>query len=236
MDTQTNKSGDKPRQKNPAVHVDIVSDVMCPWCYIGQKNLEAAVQALEGVDVIIRWRPYQLDPTLPAEGKDRATYLNEKFGGEARASEIYKRVAEAGRASGIDFQFGKIAVSPNTLDAHRLLHWAAGQGTDVQNALKRRLFELYFEEGANIGDAEVLQGAATSVGMDGTIVKDLLATDKDKDVVRGEIDQAVQMRIQGVPFFILEGKYGLSGAQPSEVLANAISDVAAEISTGSQDN
>lgn len=225
-------TADTATPERPQVHIDVISDVMCPWCYIGQRNLEAALQTLEGVDVDVRWRPYQLDPSLPSEGKDRATYLNQKFGGEERARAIYKRVGDAGRASGIKFDFEAIAVSPNTLDAHRLLHWAAGQGADVQNALKKRLFELYFEEGANIGDHTILRGAAEKVGMDGEIVANLLAGDQDKDVVRGEIAQAVEMRIQGVPFFILQGKYGLSGAQPPEVLANAIKGVAAELANG----
>ncbi len=219
---------------SPTVHVDIVSDVICPWCYIGQKNLESAISGIEGVNIEIRWRPYQLDPTLPPEGKDRATYLNDKFGGEARAREIYKRVENAGKASGIDFNFDRIAVSPNTLDAHRLLHWAAGQGPQIQNALAQRLFELYFEQGGNIGDHAVLTEAAVAVGMDREIVAGLLASDQDRDAVQRDIQQAVAMQIQGVPFFILENKYGLSGAQPPEVLANAIKGVAAEISQNSQ--
>lgn len=209
--------------------VDIVSDVMCPWCYIGQKNLEAATRMAPEIGIDVRWRPYQLDPTLPPEGKDRQTYLNEKFGGAERADEIYQRVRDAGSQSGIDFRFDLMEVSPNTLDAHRVIRWAGGAGPHVQDKLVKCLFRKFFEEGANVGDHDVLVAAAVEAGMDGDIVRDLLATDRDKAETTGEIARAAQMGVSGVPFFIIAGKYGISGAQPPEVMANALRQISAEM-------
>lgn len=207
------------------VTIDIVSDVMCPWCYIGQKRLESAMEQVPDVPVTLHWRPYQLDPTLPPEGKDRKTYLEEKFGGAERARSLYENVRQAGAGEGIEFAFDKIAVSPNTLDAHRLIRWSGSSGEGVQNKLARRLFELYFEEGANIGDHTVLIGAARDVGMDVSIVESLLATDSDRDKVTEEIATAQRMGVTGVPCFLLEGRYAVVGAQDASTLADAIRKV-----------
>jgi len=226
-----------PTTLKPApLSVDIVSDVMCPWCYIGQKNLDAAKEIASDVEIDVRWHPYQLDPTLPPEGKDRQTYLNEKFGGEEKAGQIYQRVKEAGAQSGIDFRFDLMKVSPNTLDAHRLIRWAGGISSAVQDRLVRRLFEQFFVEGGNVGDHETLLQAAEYAGMDTSIVKDLLAGDQDKEETRAEIAKAQQMGVSGVPFFIIANKYALSGAQPPEVLANALREISAEISKDGAEN
>ena len=208
------------------INVDIVSDVMCPWCYVGQKRLEKALDQLPDIDVDIHWRPFQLDPTLPPEGKDRRQYLAEKFGGDERAKTIYQTIMDAGVAEGIPFDFEAIEVSPNTLDAHRLIRWASSAGEGVQNRLARRLFQLYFEEGANIGDHKVLIGAARTVGMDAAIVESLLATDSDRESVQSEIATASQMGITGVPCFLIEGKYAVMGAQESDTLAGALRQIA----------
>ena len=210
------------------IEVDVVSDVMCPWCYIGKKNLEAAVQALEDIDVAINWRPFQLDPTLPAEGKERRQYLEEKFGRGEGAKDIYRRIEDAGQAVGIDFRFGAIGVSPNTLDAHRLIRWAGGVGREVQERIVNRLFELYFLEGGNIGDHRLLVAVAEDAGMDGALVRELLAGDSDKEAVQREIATAQQMGITGVPCFIIDQRYAVSGAQPPEILAQAIRQASAE--------
>ncbi|MDN2566347.1 DsbA family oxidoreductase [Aquibium sp. A9E412] len=210
------------------VNVDVVSDVMCPWCYIGQKRLDRALAALpQDVAVEVRWRPFQLDPTLPPEGKDRAAYLAEKFGDGERAGRIYETVREAGRKEAIAFDFDAIAVAPNTLDAHRVLRWAASAGPGVQDRLARRLFALYFEEGAHIGDHTVLVAAAREAGMDAALVETLLATEADRDAVRQEIATAAGMGINGVPCFLIDGRYAVMGAQEAEVLADAIGKVAA---------
>ncbi|MDJ0615120.1 MAG: DsbA family oxidoreductase [Rhizobiaceae bacterium] len=210
------------------LEIDVISDVMCPWCYIGKTNLDAAIAEVEDLDVVVRWRPYQLDGTLPKEGLDRATYLNNKFGGEERAQEIYGRIRDAGKALGIDFNFEAMKVSPNTLDAHRVIMWAGGQSPEIQNKLVERLFEIFFLEGGNIGLDEVLVQAAEHAGMDSKIVDDLLKKDDDKDRVSGEIDHARQMGVQGVPCFIVDNKYAVMGAQPPEQLVGAFRHAIAE--------
>lgn len=215
-------------QEKTTLTVDIVSDVMCPWCYVGQKRLERALDQVPDIDVDIRWRPFQLDPTLPAEGKDRKQYLAEKFGGDERAGQIYSAIREAGRQEDIPFDFEAIEVAPNTLDAHRLIRWAASAGEGVQNRLARRLFQLYFEEGANVGDHQVLIGAARDAGMDTAIVEGLLATDSDREAVQSEIATAGQMGITGVPCFLIEGKYAVMGAQDADTLASAFRQIASE--------
>ncbi|MEM7067525.1 MAG: DsbA family oxidoreductase [Pseudomonadota bacterium] len=204
------------------LEIDVISDVMCPWCYIGKTNLDAAISQLPELEVEVRWRPYQLDATLPKEGKDRATYLNDKFGGEARAKEIYGRIKDAGKALGIDFNFEGMKVSPNTLDAHRVILWAGGQSAEIQNKLVERLFEIYFLEGGHIGDDEVLVKAAQFAGMDGEIVSSLLSTEDDKDRVQSEIGHAAEMGVQGVPCFIIDNKFAVMGAQPPEQMVEAM--------------
>ena len=211
-----------------SVTVDVVSDVVCPWCFIGQKRLEKAVAAVPEVAVDIHWRPYQLDPTIPPEGKDRKQYMLAKFGSEERIREIHQRIEPLGAAEGIAFDFGAIKVAPNTLDAHRLIRWAGTAGDGVQNRLVRRLFQLNFEEGANIGDRAVLIEAARESGMDVAVVEALLPTDADRDAVTSEIATAGRMGITGVPCFLLEGKYAVMGAQDAETLADAIRQVATE--------
>ncbi|MCV3241589.1 DsbA family oxidoreductase [Mesorhizobium sp. ZC-5] len=211
-----------------SITVDVVSDVVCPWCFIGQKRLDKAVAAVPEVAVDIRWRPYQLDPTIPPEGKDRKQYMLAKFGNEERIREIHQRIEPLGAAEGIVFDFGAIKVAPNTLDAHRVIRWAGTAGDGVQNRLVRRLFQLNFEEGANIGDQAVLLEAARESGMDVAVVEALLPTDADRDAVSSEIATAGRMGITGVPCFLLEGKYAVMGAQDAETLADAIRQVAAE--------
>lgn len=220
--------------EQPIIKVDVVSDVVCPWCYIGKRNLEAALDTLEGIEVELTWRPFQLDPTIPPEGKDRRQYLRDKFGGDDRARMMYERVEEAGKAAGINFNFEAIEISPNTLDAHRLIRWAGGVNPEVQGRVVNRLFELYFLEGANIGDIELLAGAAGEAGLDGAIVLDLLVSDRDADAVRQEIAAAQQMGVTAVPCFILDQRYAVMGGQPPQVLADAIRQVAAEHAGQSQ--
>ena len=207
--------------KKQTLEIDVISDVMCPWCYIGKTNLDAAIAQVDDLNVVVRWRPYQLDNTLPKEGLDRATYLNNKFGGEERAQEIYGRIRDAGKALGIDFNFEDMKVSPNTLDAHGVIMWAGGQSAEVQNKLVERLFEVFFLEGGNIGLDEVLSEAAAHAGMDPAIVGDLLKTEDDKDRVSSQIDHAREMGVQGVPCFIVDNKFAVMGAQPPEQLVGA---------------
>ena len=208
-----------------SITVDVVSDVVCPWCFIGQKRLDKAI-ATADVDVHVRWRPFQLDPTIPPGGMDRRQYMLGKFGSEERIQQIHARIEPLGEAEGIHFAFGAIKVAANTLDAHRVIRWAGAAGEDVQNRLVRRLFQLNFEEGANIGDRAVLVKAAGEAGMDASVVETLLPTDADVEAVRNEITTASRMGITGVPCFLLEGKYAVMGAQDADTLADAIRQVA----------
>lgn len=219
----------------PTVSVDVVSDVVCPWCYIGQKRLDKAVAALPDITVDIRWRPFQLDPTIPPEGKDRKDYMLAKFGSEERLREIHARMVPLGEAEGIDFDFGAIRVSPNTLDAHRVIRWAGTSGGEVQGRLVRNLFQLYFEKGVNVGDHSVLVEAARDSGMDAAVVEALLPTDADRDAVSAEAATASEMGITGVPCFLLESKYAVMGAQDAETLADAIRQVAGAKARGELD-
>lgn len=215
-----------------SITVDVVSDVVCPWCFIGQKRLDKAIASVGDVEIHIRWRPFQLDPTIPPQGQDRREYMMAKFGSEQRIREIHARIEPLGEAEGISFAFDAIKVAPNTLDAHRLIRWAGAVGEDVQNRLVRRLFQLNFEEGANLGDHGVLTEAAREAGMDASVVETLLPTDADVDSVRTEIATASRMGITGVPCFLLEGKYAVMGAQDADTLADAIRQVAAAKANG----
>lgn len=210
------------------VRIDVISDVVCPWCFLGQKRLDRAIALADGIEVDVRWRPYQLDPTIPAGGLERRSYMLAKFGSAERLRQAHDNLVEAGRADGIAFAFDAITVAPNTLDAHRVIRWAGSAGPDVQNRLARRLFELYFQEGRNVGDPAELIAAARDAGMDAALVETLLPTDADRDAVTDEIATASRMGVRGVPCFILENKYAVMGAQDPQTLADAIRQVAAE--------
>ncbi|MER8442813.1 DsbA family protein [Mesorhizobium sp. M1066] len=218
-----------------AITVDVVSDVVCPWCFIGQKRLDKAIAAVSDVDVHVRWRPFQLDPTIPPEGKDRREYMLAKFGSDERIREIHARIEPLGEAEDISFAFEAIKVAPNTLDAHRLIRWAGAAGEAIQNRLVRRLFQLNFEEGADIGDHAVLVEAAREAGMDASVVATLLPTEADVEAVRTEIATASRMGISGVPCFLIEDKYAVMGAQDADTLADAIRQVAAAKARGELD-
>lgn len=211
---------DQPARQR--VEVDVVSDVVCPWCFIGKKRLDEARALASDLDVVVRFRPYQLDASIPPEGISRKDYLERKFGPE-RAAQMHGRLEAAGADAGVAFAFDKILRSPNTLNAHRVIRWA-GETPDagVQEAVKTRLLELYFLEGADVGDPGVLAQAAAACGLDGEEVRRRLATDEDVEAVEADVETARRMGVNGVPFFIIEGKYGLSGAQPAETLVAAM--------------
>ena len=220
-----------------SITIDVVSDVVCPWCYIGKKRLEQALDQIDDVEVSVHWRPYQLDPTIPPEGLDRKAYMLGKFGSEDKLREIHARVDDAGRDAGIAFDFKAITVSPNALDAHRVIRWAGNGGSGLQTAVNARIMKAYFEEGQNIGDQAVLSELAGQAGMDRSIVEALLPTDADIAETKAEIETAGRMGIRGVPCFLLESKYAVMGAQDAQALVDAIRQVAAakargELSTG----
>jgi predicted DsbA family dithiol-disulfide isomerase len=204
--------------------VDVVSDVVCPWCFIGKRKLEQALaewaHAAPGVEVNVRWHPFQLNPQLPVEGLPRATYVAQKFGGASRASQIYARVASAGEAVGIAFAFDRIVVQPNTFDAHRLVAWAQQQGD--AGPLVERLFSAFFLEGRPIGDRDELVRLAVECGWPEEGARTMLASDALRDVVASESREAIDAGIQGVPCFIFNGSIAVSGAQDPQTLLRAI--------------
>jgi predicted DsbA family dithiol-disulfide isomerase len=205
------------------LQIDVISDVVCPWCFVGKRRLEKAV-ATSDIPLQIRWRPFQLDPTIPPGGKSRRAYLEAKFGTEERIRQLYDNLSAAGAPEGIDFHFDRIEVSPNTLDAHRLIRWAGT--SDLQDRIVEALFRAYFLEGRDIGDYAVLTEIAVEAGMDREEIAARLASDEDREAVQAEIAAAQQMGVTGVPTFILIGRYALVGAQPAEELAQAFKAVA----------
>lgn len=219
--------------KTEALKIDIISDVMCPWCYIGMKRLDDAAEALpDDFPMEINWRPFQLDATLPKEGKDRAQYLNDKFGGPEGAAEVYHNIQMTGAEAGIDFNFEAMTVSPNTLDAHRVIKWAGEQSTATQNAVVRQFFIGFFERGAHLGDDKTLIALAQDAGMDTDGLAARLASDEDRAQTQEEAQRASQMGVTGVPCFIVENKYAIMGAQPADTLVNAFQDIAKQKAEG----
>lgn len=209
-----------------ALTIDVVSDVVCPWCYIGKRRLEDALAQLRAADpdlpVQVRWHPFQLNPDLPPEGKDRRHYLEQKFGGPARAKEIYARIAAAGATVGIPFAFDAIERQPNTLDAHRLLAWAQSRHEGDADVLVELLFKAYFIDGLYLGDHEVLVARAEAAGYDAADARAFLASGALVSDTAGADRRAREMGVSGVPFFIFDGKTAVSGAQEAAILLDAI--------------
>jgi predicted DsbA family dithiol-disulfide isomerase len=205
--------------------IDVVSDVVCPWCYIGKRRLEAALRTLAAdapaVRARVRWHPFQLNPELPSEGVDRRRYLEAKFGGAVRAESIYARVREAAAQSGLTLALDAIPRQPNTLDAHRLVAWAQENGGDASD-LVERLFRAYFVEGRLIGERDVLAKIAGEAGRDADAAQEFLASGRLRDEIASADERARALGINGVPFFVFNGKVALSGAQEPPTLLDAI--------------
>jgi predicted DsbA family dithiol-disulfide isomerase len=206
--------------------IDVISDVVCPWCYIGKRFLEQAIALKPEIPVEVRFRPYFLNPWVPREGISREEYLITKFGSVERYNSNNNRVVEAAAAAGLDYQRDRIKRQPNTIDCHRLILWAGEAGKAA--AVKQRLMKIYFSEGGDLSQTEVLVGAAMDCGLDGDEVRARLASQQDVDEVEREAQSAKEAGIEGVPCFILGGTIALSGAQPPEYLAAAIERAAAE--------
>ncbi|WP_425062716.1 DsbA family oxidoreductase [Pyruvatibacter mobilis] len=207
--------------------IDVVSDTVCPWCYIGKKRFDTARTERPDIEMEVRWRPFQLDPTIPPEGVDRREYLEAKFG-KNRSREVGDAIREAGEDAGISFAFDKIDRSPNTFDSHRLIRWSASAG--CQNEIVDILFRRYFEDGEDIGDRKVLVDAAQEAGMDHELVAYLLLHNKDAELVAKEANQAREMGISGVPTFLFQGAYAVMGAQEVTGYLRAIDKVQAKLS------
>jgi predicted DsbA family dithiol-disulfide isomerase len=208
------------------MQIDIVSDTVCPWCFIGKRRLARALALRPDVPVQVFWRPYRLDPTIPREGVDRRAYLKAKFGDNPRGTAMGDAIRSEGAGEGLDFAFDKIAKTPNSLDSHRLIRWSTNTG--VQDDVVERLFRAYFIEGRDIGDAQVLTDIAGEAGMDAARVAELLAKDSDLAAVEREAGMANQMGISGVPTFIFDSKMMISGAREAEVLVKIIDKAVAE--------
>jgi predicted DsbA family dithiol-disulfide isomerase len=204
----------------PALVVDVVSDVVCPWCYVGKRRLEAALALRDDTNTAIRWRPFQLDGTIPAEGLDRVTYMTRKFGSLDKIAGIQERLTAIGAQEGIAFDFAAIKRSPNTLDAHRLIRWADSLGR--QGDIVEALFRAFFVEGRDIGDRAVLADIAAEQGLDRAEAAAMLVAGTEVEFVTREIEMAHQIGVQGVPFFIFAGKLAVSGAEAADVLAAAM--------------
>jgi len=207
------------------VRIDVVSDVVCPWCFIGKRRLEKALALKPDVPVEVRWHPYFLNDWIPREGISREQYLTTKFGSPERYRGIAQRVSAAAAAEGLDYAMDKISRQPNTLDAHRLIRWAAGIGKAAD--MKQKLMDLYFTEGADLTNHAVLVQAAIDIGLDAEDVREALDSDKDVTEVEQEAASAKEAGIDGVPCFIFGGKFAVSGAQSPEYLAEAIERSAA---------
>ena len=192
--------------------IDVFSDPICPWCYIGKRRLESALDRFgRRGDATVRWRAFQLNPGMPPEGMARKAYLALKFGGNERASQIYEAVGQAGNEVGIPFAFEKINRTPNTVQAHRLIRHAARTGCD--GALVEALFQGYFLDGRDLSDDAVLVEIASESGMDADDARRYLASRDDNEEIRAEHDFAVSLNITGVPCFIVAGRYAVVGAQ-----------------------
>ncbi len=194
------------------IYVDIVSDTICPWCYIGKRRFERALDLSGRNDIAISWRPFQLNPDMPPEGMTRDDYVRAKFGGGDRPRQIYQAIAESGREAGIEFQFSKIRRTPNTVMSHRLVHWSARQ--ERQDEVVAELFKAYFEDGLDVGDLETLAECARRAGLDRELARRFLLSEEGRQEVVASDVYARRLGINGVPCFIVNRKYAVSGAQP----------------------
>jgi predicted DsbA family dithiol-disulfide isomerase len=205
--------------------IDVVSDVICPWCYLGKVRLDKALASLPDVKAEVTFRPFFLDPSIPANGMGRDEYMKAKFG-DRDLKALHRPLEEAGKKDGVPYAFDKITRTPNTIDAHRLIRWAKQAGKQAE--VVKALFEAYWRDGKDVGDPAVLADIAGAAGMDKAEVARLLPTPTDVKEVMEEVQHAYQLGISGVPTFIINDRYGISGAQEAASLAEAIKQVAAK--------
>jgi predicted DsbA family dithiol-disulfide isomerase len=208
------------------LQIDVVSDVVCPWCYIGKHRFERALALAPDVSIEVNWRPFFLNPWVPREGMSREDYLVTKFGSVDAYKGISSRIKEAAAEEGLQYNPERVQRQPNTIDCHRLIHWADASGAAA--AMKQRLMELYFRDGGDLTKLDVLVQAAADVGLDASDVRSRLGTDADVDLVSAQATEASNKGISGVPTYVFAQQYAVSGAQPPEQLAAAIRQVAME--------
>ena len=207
--------------------IDVVSDVVCPWCYIGKKRIEQAIALAPEVPVELIYRPFFLNPWVPREGISRDEYLTKKFGSPERYKEIAGRIAETAAQEGLEYHPERVQRQPNTIDCHRLIHWASAIGRGP--AMKQRLMELYFRDGGDLTDPEVLVQAAAECGLDAADIRARLATDQDVEEVSAQAQEAADKGISGVPTYVFMHQYAVSGAQDPTLIARAIRKLSAEL-------
>ncbi len=205
------------------VKLDIISDPICPWCYIGKTHLDRALEKHPNHPFEIEWHPFQLNPDMPEGGMDRREYLETKFGGKENAIRVYAQIAEAAEAAGLTVNFEGIKRTPNTIDAHRLIHWAGLEGR--QTAIVSRLFKAYFVDGQDIGDRDALLDLAQGAEMDREVVARLFESDADIEDIRARDTNARQRGVTGVPTHIVGGQHAVPGAQPPELWAQVIDEL-----------
>ncbi|ARE38410.1 2-hydroxychromene-2-carboxylate isomerase/DsbA-like thioredoxin domain [Rhodovulum sp. P5] len=205
------------------VRLDIFADPICPWCHIGKRLLDIALMDRPDHPFTIEWHPFQLNPDMPKGGMDRRTYLETKFGGKENAAKVYAEIDEKAREAGLEIDFAAISRTPNTLDAHRLIHWAGIEGR--QQPVVSFLFEAYFHKGQDIGDPAVLTSVAERAEMDGEMIARLLASDADADLIRNRDAHARQRGITGVPTFIVADRHVVVGAQPTTLWRDVIAEL-----------
>lgn len=210
-----------------SIRIDVISDVICPWCFLGKRRLDKAIAMLPDVKAEVVFRPFFLDPTIPPEGLDRRAYMVAKFG-EERLKTIHDPLIAAGKEDGVPYEFDKITRTPNTLNAHRLLRWSQQAG--VQPTVVQALFMAYWHYGQDVSDPGVLKTIAVINGINGDDVVAMLADGTDSESVIAEAAQSQAAGVSGVPTFVLANKYAVVGAQSADYLANAIQKVAAEVS------
>lgn len=209
------------------VKLDIISDPICPWCYIGKSYLDDALAQRPGHPLVIEWHPFQLNPDMPEEGMDRRAYLEGKFGGKAAAVRAYAPIAQHAEAAGLAMDLEGISTTPNTIDAHRLIHWARLEGK--QTAIVTDLFKAYFVDGRDIGDREILADIADSNGMDAAVISQLLATDADKSEISERDTAARQMGITSVPTFVVDSRHAVPGAQSADLWLKVIDEIIEQV-------
>ena len=208
------------------IEIDIVSDTICPWCYVGKRRLERALAGFDADEVRIRWHPFQLNPDMPREGMDRAAYVAAKFGGPAAARAVYDRIREAGAEEGIAFAFERMPRTPNTFASHRVIHFAGRGG--LQNEVVEGLFDAVFVDGRDIGDPETLLDIGAECGVDPVALAEYLAGSEDVSGLAADEARSRRLGVTGVPFFIVGGRYGVAGAQDPAVLRGVLDKVAEE--------
>jgi predicted DsbA family dithiol-disulfide isomerase len=211
------------------IKIDVVSDVACPWCYVGKRRLEKALEQWDGAPIEVEWHPYQLDPSMPAAGQKRDEYLTKKFGDLDKVKEMTDHLTNVGKEVGIDFDFGENWLAVNTLPLHQLLVIAGKEG--FKDALKERFLKAYFVETLHLNDAKVLESIMAEFGWDANKVQEVINNKQLGVDVQKEIAHYQEMGVSGVPFFVINNKYGISGAQPSEVFLDTFKQLSTLVET-----